>query len=129
MEIQDSGLRLLTNLSDNEPDWEKVTKKVSVYEKRTGENFEKVVKDFKYVHYWDDGSFMLFNLYPKYAELGPTNCRWQNAWEYLSTVCMICSIPVVYTRTNRNYKAYVRLTHSEFVMNDGDYTIIKKDVN
>lgn len=129
MATQDSGLLSLTQLTPVKFDKGKLAEKIKQYEQRTGEVLDDECKKFKYVKFWDDGSFFLFNIYETYFQIGPSNCQWQAGWEYVCAICRILNIKTAYTFTNRNYKAYTRLTHSEFIsMHDG-YALIRKDVN
>jgi len=129
MAVQDSGLLSLTQLTHVDFDEKKLEEKIKTYEKKTGEVLSEERKKFKYVKFWDDGSFLLFNIYEKYFQIGPTNCKWEAVWEYVTTVCKILGIKTCYTFTNRNPKAYTRLTHSKFISMQDGYAIIRKDVN
>ena len=129
METQDSGLLSLTQLTPVDFDKKKLPAKIKRYEEKTGEILSEERKKFKYVKFWDDGSFFLFNIYDKYLQIGPSNCKWQAIWEYVCTICRILNIKTCYTFTNRNYKAYTRLTHSQFIAMQDGYAIIRKDVN
>ena len=129
MAVQDSGLLSLTQLTHVDVDRKKLAEKIKTYEKKTGETLSEECKQFKYVKFWDDGSFLLFNIYETYFQIGPTNCKWQAVWEYVTTICKILNIKTCYTFTNRNPKAYTRLTHSKFISMQDGYAIIRKDVN
>lgn len=129
MAVQDSGLLSLTQLTPVDFDKKKLENKIKQYEKRTGEVLNNERKKFKYVKFWDDGSFFLFNIYETYFQIGPSNCKWQSIWEYVTTICHILGIKTCYTFTNRNYKAYTRLTHSQFISMQDGYALIRKDVN
>lgn len=129
METQDNGLLSLTQLTPVDFDKKKLPAKIKRYEEKTGETLSEECNGFKYVKFWDDGSFFLFNIYDKYLQIGPSNCKWQAIWEYVCTICRILNIKTCYTFTNRNYKAYTRLTHSKFISMQDGYAIIRKDVN
>ena len=129
METQDSGLLSLTQLTPDDFEKRKLPAKIKRYEEKPGETLSEERTKFKYVKFWDDGSFFLFNIYDKYLQIGPSNCKWQAIWEYVCTICRILNIKTCYTFTNRNYKAYTRLTHSQFIAMQDGYAIIRKDVN
>ena len=57
METQDSGLLSLTQLTPVDFDKKKLPVKIKRYEEKTGETLSEECKKFKYVKFWDDGSF------------------------------------------------------------------------
>lgn len=92
--------------------------KIDQYCEKTGDDFNNNYQKYEFSNIWDDGSFIFFNAYKGCIDIGPTNCPFDIAFNYILSICKQLKIERVFTQVpEKAVKAYIRMTGAHLSKN------------
>lgn len=117
-------LTSLTNLNAGKRGTRKqIARHILAYDKKAHDDFSDTIKYYKYSFIFEDGSFMTFNIYRNYMDVGPCSFDMKKGWEYIKMICRVLGLKAVMCSSCRNEKAFAKLSNSHIIGHVNDAAI------